>query len=166
MYKFIVSEVFSLKKIKWTELLISVASAELVGVLSALLSGDFSTRYSQLIQPPLAPSEAVFPVVWAILYALMGISAYIIWQSADSTATAKKLYLAQLAVNFLWSIIFFRFELLGLAAIWAVLLFLLVAATVKSFGKKSPTAALLNLPYLLWSAFAAYLAIGTWALNR
>ena len=155
-----------MKKIKWTELLISVVSAELVGVLSALLSGDYSTRYSELIQPPFAPSGAVFPVVWTILYALMGISAYIIWQSAGDKSTAKKLYIAQLSVNFLWSIIFFRFGLLGFAAIWAVLLFVLVLAMVKAFGKTSVTAAYLNVPYLIWSAFASYLAIGTWLLNK
>ena len=79
-----------MKRIKWTELLISVISAELVGVLSALLSGGFSERYSELIQPPFAPSGAVFPVVWTILYALMGISAYIIWQSAGGLIIGKK----------------------------------------------------------------------------
>ena len=155
-----------MKRIKWTELLISVVSAELVGVLSALLSGGFSERYSELIQPPFAPSGAVFPVVWTILYALMGISAYIIWQSAGDSSSAKKLYIAQLAVNFFWSIIFFRFRLLGFAAIWAVLLFILVAAMVISFIRISKAAARLNIPYLVWSAFAAYLAIGTWLLNR
>ena len=154
-----------MKKIKWTELIISVVAAELTGALSALLSGNFTDTYAQLQRPPLSPPSAVFPVVWTILYGLMGISAYIIWQSHGNTIAAKKLYIAQLAVNFSWSIIFFRFGALGLAAFTAVLLFALVAAMLVSFSRISPLAAKLNIPYLAWSAFAAYLAVGTFILN-
>ena len=155
-----------MKNIRWTELLISVIAAELTGAVSALLSGNFRDTYASLAQPPLSPPAAVFPVVWTILYALMGISAYIVWQSSNSNITAKKLYIAQLAVNFSWSIIFFRFSAFGIAAFTAVLLFALVAAMAVSFSRISQLAAKLNVPYIIWSAYAAYLAVGTFILNR
>ena len=153
-------------KIKCTELLIFILSAELTGALSALFAGDFSARYETITKPPLSPPGALFPVVWTILYALMGISAYIIWQRSGQISGEKKLYIVQLAVNFLWSILFFRFGLLGFSAICAILLLVLVFAMIKGFGKISTSAAYINIPYLLWSAFAAYLSIGIWALNR
>lgn len=158
-----------MKKINWTDLLISVVSAELVGAVSALFSGSFTSFYSQLAQPPLSPPAAVFPIVWAILYALMGISAYLIWKSCNSgqeRSTAIGLYIIQLALNFSWSIIFFRFRKLGLAVIAALLLFAAVFAMIMSFRKVRPLAAWLNVPYLLWLAFAVYLSAGTWVLNR
>ena len=98
----------SVLKIKYTELLIFIVSAELVGALSAMITGDFD-RYAS---PPLMPPSWLFPVVWAVLYALMGISAYLIYFS-DSSADKKRalwLYAAQLAVNFSWSIVFFKYE--------------------------------------------------------
>ena len=102
-----------MKKFKLTDLLIFVVTAELVGALSALLAGDFTSFYAEVIRPPLSPPAWLFPVVWAILYALMGISAYMIWNNRKNElrrSSALKLYYIQLAVNFSWSIIFFRFR--------------------------------------------------------
>ena len=157
-----------MKKFSWTELLISVMLAELTGGLSALLAGGYSTFYGEIVQPPFAPPGAVFPVVWAILYALMGISAYLIWQAEEFGMRRRRaltLYSVQLAVNFVWSILFFRFRLFAAAAVTAILLAVLVAAMIAQFAKVRRSAAWINLPYLLWSSFAAYLAVGVWVLN-
>ena len=153
-----------MKKIVWTELLIFVVSAELVGALSALLSGSFTDVYLSLVRPPLSPPAWLFPLVWSVLYALMGISAYLVWNKADFSA--KKAYIAQLSVNFIWSIVFFRFRSLSIAAILAVVLFVLVLNMTAKFGKIKVSAAYLQFPYVFWSAFASYLAVGTWLLNR
>lgn len=157
-----------MKKIKITDLLIFIVTAELVGALSALLSGDFKSFYADIIRPPLSPPSWLFPAVWAVLYALMGISVYIIWRDNDSEirkATALKLYFLQLAVNFSWSIIFFRFRLLEAAAFTAVLLFVLVVIMVISFRRVNAAAAWLNVPYIIWLLFASYLAISIYILN-
>lgn len=155
-----------MKKVNRTDLIISVVFAELVGAVSALLSGSFKGVYEELTKPPFSPPAWLFPVVWAILYALMGLSAYIISKS-DKRArhNALKIYFLQLAVNFLWSIIFFRFMLLKLSAVLAVVLALLVLFMTYSFFRVNRTAGLLNIPYLVWTVFASYLAIGTAILN-
>lgn len=157
-------------KIKsYTELFIFIVTAELVGVLSALVTGDFSGFFKNYAQPPLMPPAWVFPVVWVILYALMGISAYLVY-SSDGSDEAKKralgIYAAQLAANFLWSIVFFRFEELWGAAGVIILLLALIILMLLSFRKISLPAALLNIPYLLWVLFAAYLNIAAAVINK
>jgi tryptophan-rich sensory protein len=157
-----------MKKIKLTELLIFIVSAELAGALSGLIAGNFSGFYQTLIKPPLSPPGWIFPIVWSILYALMGISAFLIY-SADSPDKNKKIpyliYTAQLFVNFMWSIIFFRFKLLWVSVAVIILLIILIVAMIVSFHKIRPAAAYINIPYLLWVAFAAYLNIGIAVLN-
>lgn len=151
-----------MKKFNFTDFMIFIITAELTGAVSALISGDFSSLYSHITQPPLSPPAYVFPVVWAILYALMGISAYMIYQTGKSSL---KIYIIQLAVNFSWSIIFFRFRLFILASIVSIILFILVATMICVFSKVRKISAFLNIPYLLWSTFAAYLATGVCILN-
>ncbi|MBR3630619.1 MAG: tryptophan-rich sensory protein, partial [Oscillospiraceae bacterium] len=122
-----------MKRIKWSELLVYIVSAELVGALSGIASGgNFGSFYQSLQRPPLAPPGWVFPVAWVILYALMGISAYLVSCEENSgSSAALKLYWLQLAVNFLWSPVFFRFRSLGGAtAVIIVLLLLVMAMTV------------------------------------
>lgn len=157
-----------MKKIKLTDLLIFIVTAELVGALSALFAGSYSSFYKALERPPLSPPSWLFPVVWAILYAVMGISAYMIWRNHDNEirrSSALKLYYFQLGVNFLWSIVFFRFNLLCPAAAIAVLLLALVVLMVLTFFRIKPAAGWLNIPYIIWLAFASYLAIGIYLLN-
>lgn len=157
-----------MKKIKLTDLLIFIVTAELVGALSALFAGSYSSFYKALERPPLSPPSWLFPVVWAILYAVMGISAYMIWRNHDNEirrSFALKLYYFQLGVNFLWSIVFFRFNLLCPAAAIAVLLLALVVLMVLTFFRIKPAAGWLNIPYVIWLAFASYLAIGIYLLN-
>ena len=155
-----------MKKFSLTDLLIFIVSTELAGAFSALISGNFNSIYTEIIKPPLSPPAWLFPVVWAVLYALMGTSAYMIYRSNNHLSEkALKIYIIQLAVNFSWSIIFFRFRLVTFASIVAVLLALLVGLMIYIFGKIKKSAGLINIPYLLWSIFASYLAIGTAILN-
>ena len=117
-----------------------IASAELVGALSAMITEDFDSFFDRYASPPLMPHSWLFPVVWAVLYALMGISAYLIYFSHGSAdKRALWLYAAQLAVNFLWSIVFFKYEKLWAGAAVIILLILIFnQPTDKSSAEISP----------------------------
>ncbi len=155
-----------MKKHSISDILIYVISAELIGALSALLSGGFSDFFAVYKEPPLLPPAWLFPVVWTILYAIMGFSAYLIHHSdADGKGKALTIYWLQLAVNFSWSIVFFRFEALWGAFGVIVLLLILIIAMIISFYKIKPAAALINIPYLIWVAFATYLNLATALIN-
>ena len=150
-------------KINWKKLLISLAIPLGLGGLAALLSGGMSD-YGNMIQPPLSPPGWVFPVVWTILYLLMGYAAYRVRQVGD----AKKpllLYGAQLFLNFLWPIVFFRFQWFWAAFVVLLGLWLLIFLTMQAFTKKEELAGDLILPYLLWVSFAGYLNLGVALLN-
>lgn len=154
-------------KHKWTNVLLWIVGTELVGALSALLAGgNFSAYYQSLNQPPFAPPGWLFPVMWAILYALMGISAFLI-QESDSfqKKPALVLYGAQLLANFLWSPVFFGLKWKLGAAVVVVVMLVLIIAMIAAFFRIRRSAAYLNIPYLLWTAFAAYLTIGVLILN-
>lgn len=158
-----------MKKIKLTDLIISIVIAELTGALSALISGNSWSFYSTLAKPPFSPPGAVFPIVWTILYALMGVSAYMISASDAKERhkkSALKIYGIQLAVNALWSILFFRFRLIGIAAADLSLLVVLVIIMLIRFGRIKPAAAYINIPYLIWTLFALYLNVGVLLLNK
>lgn len=157
-----------MKKIKWSDLIIFVVSTELVGALAGLLAGNSFSFYKELAKPPLSPPGWFFPLTWAVLYALMGISAYIV-HDTDTTDEKKRsafiIYGAQLAVNFFWTIAFFRLRSIGLSVGVILLLLILIAAMILRFLCVSKAAAYLNVPYLLWTIFAAYLDIGVLVLN-
>lgn len=153
-----------------TKLLIkSIALPLLVGAVSGLLSRNAMEDFQSLIRPPLAPPGWLFPVVWTILYILMGYSSYLIQISdadKEMKSNALMLYNYQLIVNFLWPIFFFNFGWYFFALLWLILLWLLVFLMIRSFLKISKKAAYLNIPYLIWLTFAAYLNAGIWLLNR
>ena len=124
--------------------------------------------YSQtILQPPLSPPGWLFPLVWSPLYGLMGIGAARIWQTPPSKmrSLGLNLFIAQLVVNFFWSPIFFNLQAFGLAFFWLLLLWVLVLWMILIFRKVDPLAAKLQIPYLLWLTFAAYLNFGVWYLN-
>ena len=157
-----------MKKIKITDLLIFIVGTELVGVLSGILAGGSFSFYKEIVRPPFSPPGWIFPIVWIILYALMGISAYLIYTSKATVRQknfALAVYAIQLVVNFLWSIVFFRLEMVGLSVIIILLLLLLIVVMIWVFYRIRPVAAYLNIPYLLWTAFASYLNIGVLILN-
>ncbi len=142
--------------------------AEAVGALAALLTKDAVRGYGEVIQrPPLAPPGIVFPLVWTVLYALMGIGAARVSLAPRSPARRRALLLfwLQLAVNFFWSLIFFRWQAFGAAFFWLVLLWALLLAMILAFREVDRLAALLQIPYLLWVSFAAYLNFAVWRLN-
>lgn len=142
-----------------------ILTAEAVGILSGLLSREGIRLFSaNAAQPALSPRQWVFPVVWTILYALMGISAARI--AITESRSGLNLFAAQLIVNFFWSLLFFNAGAYGFAALWLALLILLVVLMILAFGKADKTAAWLQLPYLLWLGFALYLNVGVWLLNR
>lgn len=124
--------------------------------------------YSEtVIQPPLSPPMWLFPIVWGILYALMGISAARIWIAPESLERRRglNLFIAQLIVNFFWSLIFFNLQAFGFAVVWLTLLWVLVAWMIFTFYHVDKLAAWMQVPYLTWLTFAAYLTCGVWVLN-
>lgn len=157
-----------MKKHIWKTYVFWIALCEAVGGLSGWLTREGSRYFSRSVnQPPLSPPAIVFPIVWGILFALMGISAARI-RLAEPSASQRRgmnLFIAQLTVNFFWSLIFFNARAYGFAFLWLLLLWALVAWMILTFRKADPPAALLQIPYLLWLTFAAYLNLGVWYLN-
>lgn len=145
---------------------VSIAIALAVGGLSALLGLKGMKSFAELKQPPLSPPGWLFPVVWSILYTLMGISAARVYLSGDRDASpALWLYAFQLLVNALWTPIFFSLELRLVAFVWLLILLASVIAMIVKFKAIDKTAALLQLPYALWLVFAGYLDLGVYLLN-
>lgn len=148
---------------------ISVVIALAVGGISALLTMNNMDLYSKIEQPALAPPPWLFPVVWTILYVLMGIGAALVYNRKDfkpeETRNALIIYAVNLALNFFWSIIFFNLEAYLFAFIWLVALWIVIIAMIISFRKVSPVAAYLQIPYLLWVTFAGYLNLAIYILN-
>lgn len=139
-----------------------------VGILTSLITGGGMEAFAGLEKPPLAPPGWLFPVVWTILYILMGIASYFIVSSdaeKEQKDSAKSAYTFQLIVNFLWPVFFFGFEWYLFSAIWLILLLVLIGVTIVRFYEISPKAAYLLLPYLFWVTFAGYLNIAIWWLN-
>lgn len=157
-----------MKKVSWKLIIVSILIAEGVGLLSSLLAGNTGTFYQTLNQPAFAPPGWLFPIAWGILYALMGAAAALI-PTADAADSEKKraltLYGIQLLLNFSWSIIFFRFELLWLSVVVILALLLMVVLTFLAFLDIKPLAGYLLIPYLLWLLFATYLNISVALLN-
>lgn len=152
----------------WKTYLLWILLAEAAGGLSGWLTREGTKAYSQtIVQPPLSPPGWVFPVVWTILFALMGIGAARIYLAPPSKARRRglNLFISQLVVNFFWSPIFFNLQAFGLAFFWLLLLWGLVIWMILTFRKVDRTAANLQIPYLLWLTFAAYLNAGVWYLN-
>lgn len=147
-----------LQNIKLKPLFISLLLSLGTGALSSLFTSDSRTQYAVLYKPPLAPPGWLFPVVWTILFILMGVAAYLIYISdSPNKNDALKIYLVQLFVNFGWSIIFFRWNAYLLAFTWLLLLLYLVYLTAKEFYEINKTAGLLLVPYLIWLVYAGYI---------
>ena len=139
-----------------------------VGSIASLITRDGMNAFQMMRQPVLAPPDWLFPVVWTILYFLMGVSSYLIMISEADKKTKERailLYEYQLAVNFLWPTFFFHFEWYLFSFFWILLLWVLVLLMISSFWKIDKRAAVLNIPYLLWLTFAAYLNLAIWWLN-
>lgn len=158
-----------MKHTTWKPYAFWILFTEAVGALAGWLTRDGTKYYSDfVVKPPLSPPALVFPIVWGILYALMGIGAARIWLAEDGQQQKKSLilYLLQLLFNFVWSFLFFEFRSYGFAFFWLLALWVLILLMIGSFRKQDKAAALLQIPYLLWVTFAAYLNFGVWMLNR
>lgn len=138
-----------------------------VAVIGAVASVEAKSFYAQLVQPSWAPPASVFGPVWTALYALMGIAAWLVWRNGGWRVhrAALMLFLAQLALNALWSWLFFAWHLGAWAFVDIILLWLLIAATLVSFWRVRPLAGALLVPYLLWVSFATGLNYSVWQMN-
>ncbi len=149
--------------------IISILIALAVGGASALLTMGNMNIYSEIRTPPLSPPSILFPIVWTILYILMGVSAAMIYTDKNSKEKEKKEalvpYASSLIVNFAWSIIFFNFRAFFVSFIWLVLLLYLIIKTITEYIKINSLAAYLQIPYAIWVGFAGYLNLGIWLLN-
>ncbi|MGM9552013.1 MAG: TspO/MBR family protein [Clostridia bacterium] len=134
-----------------------------VGALSALFTMGNMDIYDDIITPPLSPPSFLFPIVWTVLYILMGISGAIIYKEDK-----KKLdvFYTQLAVNFAWSILFFNLRMFLLSSLWLLWLIVLVIKMIRQFKKVDTIAAYLQYPYLIWLIFALYLNAAIYILNK
>lgn len=150
------------------EYLKAIAVPLIAGGVAALLSGSGMKEFASLNQPPLTPPGWLFPVVWTILYVLMGTAYYMVNKAHGNSkliAEANTVYALQLIANFIWPILFFGFGWYFVAFIWLVILWILILVTVFRFFAVSKKAAYLLVPYVLWVTFAGYLNLGIWWLN-
>ena len=154
-------------KIQWKKLIGCLAIPLGVGVVSALLTRNSMEQFSSLRQPPLSPPGWLFPVVWTVLFILMGIASYLVIISGHParSKTALTVYGVQLAFNFLWSILFFNWQLYWVALIWLIALWGLIWLNMVLFYRLSKPAGYLLIPYLIWVAFAGYLNTAIALLN-
>lgn len=151
---------------KFIPYIISVLISLGIGGLSAFLTKDSMPIYSDLNRPELSPPGYIFPIVWSILFVLMGISAALIWCSNGRQLDCTLLfYGAQLVFNFCWTLIFFNFRAFFAAFIWLLILLVLIGITAVKFYKINGLAGFLLLPYFLWVCFAGYLNFAIWQLN-
>lgn len=157
-----------MKKISWKVYLLWILVCEAVGALSGFLSREGMRLYEQMaVKPALSPPGWVFPIVWGLLFALMGIGAARISSSSDDGRNrALNLFTAQLVVNFFWPLLFFNAMAFGFAFIWLILLWILVLLMILSYWRIDQLAAWLQVPYLLWLTFAGYLNYMVVMLNR
>ena len=155
------------KKIK--PYVVSILIALGVGGLSAFLTRGNMNIYQNIVTPPLAPPGILFPIVWTVLFTLMGISSARIYlkgkEGNSHVSEALKVYALQLIVNFFWSIIFFNMQAYLFAFIWLILLWVLIIVMIRKFYQIDPLAAWLQVPYFLWVTFAAYLNFAIFILN-
>lgn len=155
-------------KIKKDELAIAILLPLAVGSVASYFTGDAMLIYETLDMPPLSPPGWIFPIVWTILYILMGMASYRVYRLGSKDQDVRKamiLYLIQLGVNFFWPLLFFKYSLYPFALLWLLLLLVLIVLTVKQYKKLDKTAAYLMIPYLIWTIYAAYLNLGIYLLK-
>ncbi|GAB5051736.1 TspO/MBR family protein [Pediococcus ethanolidurans] len=156
------------KTLNWKVLLFFIVGVEVLGSLSSLFTGNIKEIYNSLSLPPLAPPDYLFGIVWPLLYLLIAISGYLIFQSIafkKEKATSYILFTIQLGLNFVWSIIFFGGNYYWIGVLIVILLNLVVLACLLQFYRVNRMASLLLMPYFIWILFATYLTIGVAVLN-
>ena len=155
-------------KRNWKTYLFWIALAEGVGLLAGFLTRNGVDLYTATaVKPPLNPPAILFPIVWTVLYGLMGIGAarMSLTPESDDRNRALNLFLIQLGVNFLWSILFFNLRDYGAALALLLVLWVLITAMVLAFDRVDSLSAWLQVPYLVWVTFALWLNFWVWRLN-
>ncbi len=155
-------------KIKWKLLIACIAVPLVVGGISAIATMGAMKDFSALEKPLLSPPGWLFPVVWSILFVLMGIASYLVITSGGLQKhinSAITVYAVQLIFNFFWSFFFFNLKLYFFSFAWIIALWLLIIVTLVLFSRLSKTSGYLLIPYLLWVSFASYLNLGIALLN-
>jgi tryptophan-rich sensory protein len=159
-----------MKQTDFLKLITTIAISELAGLIgSSFTISAITTWYTTLNKPTFNPPSWIFAPTWTTLYALMGIAAFLIWKKGCKQPHVKRaliIFLVQLTLNALWSIIFFGLHSPGKAFIEIIFLWIAIIATIITFTKISRTAAWLLAPYILWVSFAAYLNFAIWLLNK
>ena len=153
---------------KSLKLIIAILLPMVVGGLSGFLTANaIGTWYTTLNQPSFNPPNWVFGPVWTTLYLIMGISLYRIWRLpvSEERNQAIKIFALQMTLNFFWSLIFFKWHLIGLALVEIILMWLMIAAMIHHFKKLDTAAGYMNIPYLLWVSFASVLNGAYFILN-
>ena len=151
---------------KFVPYIVSVALSLGIGGLSAFITKDSMPIYSSINRPKLSPPSEVFPIVWSVLFVLMGIAAALVWCSnGRQLDSALLIYGLQLVFNLCWSIIFFNFRAFLFAFIWVLALLVLIGITMVKFYRIKKPAGWLMLPYFAWVSFAGYLNFMIWRLN-
>ena len=140
--------------------LLPIVGGALVGLI---ISGYMN--YGDMVKPPLSPPSYIFPIVWTILYILMGISYFIATKDKENDKDLNQIYILQLLVNFFWPIIFFVLGMYFTAFLWIILLIILVIVMIKELLKNNKISGYLQIPYFIWLLFATYLNIGIFLLN-
>ena len=152
---------------KYMPYLISVFISLGTGGFSAFLTKNNMDLYSEINRPALSPPSRIFPVVWTILFVLMGIAAALVWCSNGNKIDSSLIFYGfQLVFNFCWSIIFFNFRAFLPALIWLLGLLVIIGITGIKFYRINKTAGFLFIPYFLWVTFAGYLNLAIWILNK
>ena len=158
-----------MKSNTWKTYSLWIGICETVGILSGLLTRQGMKYYIEAVRKPaFSPPPIVFPIVWTVLFAFMGISMtrIVLFGNGKTKITAQNLFITQLIVNFFWPLIFFNLRAYGAALMWIILLLLLILAMIQSFRKHDSTAGYLQIPYLAWTVFATVLNYSVWILNR
>ena len=157
-----------LNKSKIKPYAVSILLTLAVGGLSGFLTSMGMDSFDALTKPPLTPPSFLFPIVWTVLFILMGVGAARIFMTEPTAARNRALivYVVQLAVNFLWSIIFFNLQAYDFAFYWLILLWVLILTMFYLFCKVDKPAALIQTPYAIWVTFAGYLNLMIWLMNR
>ena len=150
---------------KFKNYAISILIPVIVGIVVGLITSS-AMDYEMLQKPFLSPPGWLFPIVWTILYTLMGISYGILKENNLINEDINRIYYSQLVVNAFWSIFFFNLKWRLFAFLWIILLIILVIEMIREFYRKNKLAGLLQIPYLIWIIFPAYLNLGFYILNK
>lgn len=155
------------KKINFKRLILFFAVTFAIGGLAALLTSGSMKTYDEIVKPAFAPPPVIFPIVWTVLYALMATSAYLVSiSSCEEKTNAITAYFIQLAMNFIWPILFFNIQAFLVSFVWLIFLWIAIFDMIRKFHACNKTAAYMQIPYLIWVTFAGCLNLMIYILNQ